>query len=56
MFKESFNHFVVFLMDEVSYREEKMELSKKNKKRNYFMFALTYLFIILLIFKILDFF
>jgi hypothetical protein len=56
MFKENINHFIGFLMDEYHHREKKMEISKKNKKRNYFMFALTYIFIFLLLFRILNFF
>lgn len=54
MFKENFNHFVGFLSDEVMFRNKKMELN--NKKRNYFMFSLTYIFLFLLVFKVLGFF
>jgi hypothetical protein len=56
MFKENFNHFVGFLSDEVMFRNKKMELNNKNKKRNYFMFSLTYIFLFLLVFKVLGFF
>ena len=56
MFKENFNHFVGFLSDEVMFRKKKIELNNQNKKRNYFMFSLTYIFLFLLVFKILGFF
>ena len=55
MFKENINHFVGFLSDEVMFRKKKMELNNQNKKRNYFMFSLTYIFLFLLVFKILGF-
>ncbi len=55
MFKENINHLLQFLIDETMFREKKKkELSFLNKKRNYFMFSLAYLFIFLLIMKILN--
>ena len=56
MFQENLKHFTNFAFEEMQFRKKKKELDIINKKRNYFMFTLTYLFIILLILKILKFF
>jgi len=52
MFKENINHFFNFIIEETEYREKKIALNIKNKKRTYFMFFIAYLFIFLLIFKV----
>ena len=54
MFQENLSHFTNFVFEEMQYRKKKKEMDPKNKKRNFFMFSLTHLFIILLVLKILK--